>query len=656
MQTSASLSVSQDARLGEFFRYHGWLAPGVRLFRKLSFPGKAAWICAAFVLPLALLLAQLWSRAEATIASTRHELQGLHYAAPLLDLIDAAQAERAAALAGAAELPALQARADTAWARMAQRHAEAGEGLVVEPAWTAARAAHAALRQAGAAGPDETFERHARHLAALLAWMADVADGSELSLDPELDTYHLMLVGVQHGPVVLEELAQLRDLGVLVLQSGELSRERLRKLTEHLAVVPGVETDLQRSHRQAVVSMPETADRLDRSALDTAQRALLAAAQVQLMGGTPQGAAADFRALGDAAVAAARDYQQRVRARLAERLGERVAQMRLGEARELGITSLCLLLALYLMLSFYKVMMGGLAEVAGHLEQITQGNLTAAPRPWGSDEAARLMLTLGDMQAALRRIVGAVLDGSAQVKTSSGEIAGAAQDLSGRTEQTAANLQQTAATMEQMSGQVQQTHHTVSGAARIVQDNAGAASSCGGVIGDVVQTMDGIRASSTRIGEIIGTIDGIAFQTNILALNAAVEAARAGEHGRGFAVVAAEVRALAQRSAQAAREIKALISASIEQVESGHAVVVQAREMMAAIVDNAGQMAVMMSEITATQQQQGQGVIEVGQAVRALDESTQQNAALVEQTAAAAAALAEQADRLSAEIGFFRLA
>jgi len=360
-------------------------------------------------------------------------------------------------------------------------------------------------------------------------------------------------------------------------------------------------------------------------------------------------------ALGNAAIAKQSVLMAKVRARLSQRLEERIALQQSGLAQKFAIAAFFVVLAGYLMFSFYRVMMGGLQEVAGHLRAITQGNLTTAPRPWGSDEAAQLMLTMGEMQTALRRIVGAVLQGSAQVRTSSSEIAGAAHDLSSRTEKTASNLEETAATMEQISSQVQHAGVTVEGASRIVQSNARAASECGQVITDVVQTMERIRQSSHRIGEIIGTIDGIAFQTNILALNAAVEAARAGEHGRGFAVVATEVRALAGRSANAAKEIKSLISSSIEQVESGHGVVGHAGQLMADMVSNADKIASLMREITEATRQQGQGVHEVGAAVHSLDDATQQNAALVEQTSAAATALAEQADRLNHEVGFFKL-
>jgi methyl-accepting chemotaxis protein len=259
------------------------------------------------------------------------------------------------------------------------------------------------------------------------------------------------------------------------------------------------------------------------------------------------------------------------------------------------------------------------------------------------------------MQTSLRRAVGVVLDGAAEVKTASAEISAATSELSHRTERAAASLQETAASTEQIAGTVKQTADTVDGALAIVRDNAGAAAHGGSVIGEAVKSMEAIRGSSAKIGEIIGVIDSIAFQTNILALNAAVEAARAGEQGRGFAVVATEVRALAGRSAAAAREIKSLITASIDQVAGGSRVVAEAGAAMGSIVANAERIAALMNEIATATREQSRGAARVGTAVQELDKSTQQNAALVEQTTAATGALAAQSQRLSAEMAFFRI-
>ena len=265
------------------------------------------------------------------------------------------------------------------------------------------------------------------------------------------------------------------------------------------------------------------------------------------------------------------------------------------------------------------------------------------------------MLLLDDMQKALRIMVLHVRTASDGIVHASTEIAEGSMDLSARTEQTAANLEESAASMEQIGATVRNTADHTSEASRIAGDNALVAQRGGEVMGQMVATMEQIHASSSRIADIIGTIDGIAFQTNILALNAAVEAARAGEHGRGFAVVASEVRALAQRSAGAAAEVRTLINDSVERVQTGTGIVREAGGTIGEVVGGAQRIRGLLEQVRQSAQEQAQGVAQVGEAVQDLDRSTQQNAALVEQTAAAASSLKDQAMALAAEVARFRL-
>jgi len=316
---------------------------------------------------------------------------------------------------------------------------------------------------------------------------------------------------------------------------------------------------------------------------------------------------------------------------------------------------LALCVAMYLFNAFRKVLDGGLKEVAFHIEAMRDGNLTTRPRAWGADEAARLMHTLVEMQQSLRRIVSQVRGASDNIVVSSTQISSGALDLSARTERSAANLEQSAAAMEEISSTVRQTAGSAQDASRLATENAKVASRGGEIFGTMVATMQDIHASSSKIADIIGTIDGIAFQTNILALNAAVEAARAGDAGRGFAVVASEVRALAQRTSSAAREIKTLITASVEQVDSGAKVVGLASSTIAEIVETSRSVNKLLSEIATGADEQARGVTQTTQAVHELDNVQQQNAALVEETAAAAASLQQQAEALAAEVAQFRL-
>ena len=321
----------------------------------------------------------------------------------------------------------------------------------------------------------------------------------------------------------------------------------------------------------------------------------------------------------------------------------------------LSITVAAVLFAGYLFLSFYRVMDGGLKETRRHLRAMTEGDLTTSPSPWGRDEAAQLMLELRHMQGSLREMVVQVRQSSDQIVHASNEVAAGSMDLSARTEQAAASLEQSASSMEQISATVNVTSGNTDEASRVARQNAESAKQGGQVMGEVVANMNQIRDSSNRIAEIIGTIDGIAFQTNILALNAAVEAARAGEQGRGFAVVAGEVRSLAQRSAEAAREIKSLIGNSVEQVELGTHVVQRAGHTIEDIVASAQRVNALLDEISTGSREQSLGVQQVGQALQELDRMTQQNAALVEQTAAASAAMRERATQLSNQVARFRL-
>ncbi len=312
-------------------------------------------------------------------------------------------------------------------------------------------------------------------------------------------------------------------------------------------------------------------------------------------------------------------------------------------------------LAGYLFTSFYRVMDGGLKETRRHLHGMASGDLTTSPAPWGRDEPAQLMVELRVMQDFLRNMVRNVRASSEEIVHNSKEVASGTLDLSSRTESAAANLEEAAASMEQITATVNNTASNTDEAARLAQENAAAAAEGGRVMTEVVRTMEGIHSSSTRIGEIIGTIDGIAFQTNILALNAAVEAARAGEQGRGFAVVASEVRSLAQRSAVAAREIKTLIGESVQQVECGSAVVRQAGKTIGQIVDSSRRVSELLGEVANGTREQTLGISQIGQAVHDLDRMTQQNAALVEQTAAASSTMRDRAHALAEQVARFSL-
>ncbi len=320
-----------------------------------------------------------------------------------------------------------------------------------------------------------------------------------------------------------------------------------------------------------------------------------------------------------------------------------------------SVLTLGIVLGVVVALRLLGAIITPLQKASALAERIADGDLTGHIGTHAQDEIGSLLDALERMQDKLARLVGQVRSGAESVANASSEIASGNHDLSARTEQQAASLEETASSMEELGSTVRHNADNAIQANQLAQQASTVARQGGTVVGEVVDTMRGIQEASRKIGDIIGVIDGIAFQTNILALNAAVEAARAGEQGRGFAVVAGEVRNLAQRSAEAAREIKALIGASVERVEKGTALVDQAGGTMNEVVSAIQRVSDIVAEISSASAEQANGVTQVGEAVHHMDQATQQNAALVEQMAAAASSLKGQADELVRQVGAFKV-
>jgi methyl-accepting chemotaxis protein len=298
---------------------------------------------------------------------------------------------------------------------------------------------------------------------------------------------------------------------------------------------------------------------------------------------------------------------------------------------------------------------GPLIEAVGVARRVADGDLTSVIEAGGKDETGQMMEALKHMNASLIRIVAEVRSGTDSIAAASSEIASGNLDLSSRTEQQAASLGQTSSSMRELTDTVQQNADNARQANQLAAKASEVAVRGGSVVSHVIDTMGSITASSKKIVDIIGVIDGIAFQTNILALNAAVEAARAGEQGRGFAVVASEVRSLAQRSAAAAKEIKTLIGDSVHKVAEGSNLVEQAGVTMEEVVASVRRVTDIMGEITSASQEQSAGIAQVNNTIVEMDETTQQNAALVEEAAAAAASMQDQAANLARVVSIFKL-
>jgi len=321
----------------------------------------------------------------------------------------------------------------------------------------------------------------------------------------------------------------------------------------------------------------------------------------------------------------------------------------------LGTLALCVVLAAVLGVGITRAVTRPAHHAVLAAQAIAQGDLTTEVPAGGKDEMGQLLAALGAMRANLAHVVSGVRSNAEGVASASAQIASGNNDLSGRTEQQASALEETAASMEELGSTVRQNADNARTANQLAVSASTVAVQGGDVVAEVVQTMKGINTSSNKIADIISVIDGIAFQTNILALNAAVEAARAGEQGRGFAVVAGEVRSLAGRSAEAAKEIKNLITDSVERVEQGTALVDKAGATMTEVVNAIRRVTDIMGEISAASSEQSAGVGQVGEAVTQMDQATQQNAALVEEMAAAASALNAQAGELVNAVAVFKL-
>ena len=321
----------------------------------------------------------------------------------------------------------------------------------------------------------------------------------------------------------------------------------------------------------------------------------------------------------------------------------------------IAISLAATLIAILLRLAILRAIAQPLAKALQAADRIAAGDLSERIEFDGQDEVARLLEAMQRMQQSLATTVHSVRSGAESVATASAQIAQGNSDLSSRTEEQASSLEQTSATMEQLNATVRQNADNAAQANQLAQSATQVARDGGTVVGEVVQTMRGIESSSKRIADIINVIDGIAFQTNILALNAAVEAARAGEQGRGFAVVASEVRSLAQRSAEAAKEIKSLINDSVERVQSGTLLVDRAGQTIDNIVTSVQKLADIVGEISSASREQSSGISQVGEAVTQLDHATQQNAALVEESAAASESLRSQAQQLVGAVAGFKL-
>ncbi|WP_114968925.1 methyl-accepting chemotaxis protein [Rhodoferax ferrireducens] len=504
----------------------------------------------------------------------------------------------------------------------------------------------------------DSTQLHTQLVARVLILNEEILGEFGLSLDPQADAYFLIQASLVNMPLLAENLGIMRARGTGFLSQNSLTPEDrggLRAINKRVLELQG---DMFRNLRRATENNPDMkaalAARAEASRA-TVDKTLAVADQALISATDINYPAAQYLDEFTRTIDGLFEFNALAMTSLAAALDTRGSDLRRTEYMVVALQLVGLLAAITLALAFVRSITGPVTQAVRVASAVAGGDLTVDVPVHGSNELGQLMQAMLAMRDHLSQVVTQVRHGSESVATASAEIAQGNHDLSARTESQASALEETASSMEELGATVKQNADNARQANQLAMRASTVAVKGGEVVGQVVETMKNINESSRKIADIIGVIDGIAFQTNILALNAAVEAARAGEQGRGFAVVASEVRSLAGRSAAAAKEIKSLISVSVERVEHGTILVDQAGVTMAEVVSSIKRVTDIMGEISAASNEQSTGIAQVGEAVTQIDQTTQQNAALVEEMAAAAGSLRSQAQELVQVVAVFRV-
>jgi methyl-accepting chemotaxis protein len=659
---AARIIVSSVSSVNKGYFYpHGFWALGVKLMRNIDFKSKALFISCAFLVPICFLSWAFFKSQHDQIMFTQQERAGVRamqsYVPVMHGLLKVRNATRAG-LGGQerrGDYQAGRSEVDQALTALQRHLGESGDPMSLgdevkrlQQAWQATATAPAGVDTAGRTvfGPV---------VQSSIQVLRRIGDRSNLVLDPDIDSFYLMNTLVLALPKAIDDLGQLWGWSSYAVGKGGLNAEEYRRYSVWDAgVLRGLE-EARDYIGAAAAARPALSRELDVTLLEQAGEYRRRVSDPSRLVAAAMTVDETYRGGAEAVRAFVGFYDRGLPAldRILEEREDRLSGLLCWVMAALVVF---LFAAAYLFYSFYLVTRGGLRLISSHLSEMASGDLRRAPgEPWGRDEPAMLIRDLRQAYDSLHGLTERVSLSATELHHAASQIAEASHDLSARTESAATNLEQQASVMEQISVTGRNTAESANQAAGVADANAQASRHGGAVIEQVVQVMSQLNTSSKQIEDIIGVIDGIAFQTNILALNAAVEAARAGEQGKGFAVVASEVRALAQRSAAAAREIKSLITANVEKAERGEAVVREAGDSMQQILSQVFKIHQLLSEIASTSQEQALGVEQVGQAIHQLDRDTQQNAAMVEQTTATASLLQDQANALLNEVANFKL-
>jgi methyl-accepting chemotaxis protein len=510
----------------------------------------------------------------------------------------------------------------------------------------------------GTIAPPASLARHTQLVSAQLSLLEDLTYVTGLELDPDAGSYHLIIASTRDLPRLTERLGRARAKGVAILASQDDKPAERQELIKSLEDIDLYAHDVRNGLNRAQ-SQQEPLDPKLLATIEEAAKALdSASGWIKKVGQAAPGqiTTGDYFQGMTQAINAHYELTDRAWDRVEGLLAQRIS----SDRRDLMLTIMTVVVAMacaaWIMLSISRTTARTVSDAMKMAQALADGNLTHRANMRSKDEVGQMVGALNRSMGNLETILLGIRDASESVATASAQIEQGNHDLSARTESQASSLQETASSMEEMAASVRSNASTATQANELAAEASSIATQSSEVFGKVVAKMGAIKESSKKIADINAVIDGIAFQTNILALNAAVEAARAGEQGRGFAVVASEVRSLAQRSATAAREIKGLIATSVETVEEGHDLAGVMADSIERLVDQVQKVSGLMTEIAASSQEQSQGIAQVNQAVSQLDQTTQANAALVEESTAAAGSLRLQAQKLQESVASFTLA
>ena len=636
------------------------LWPGMKLMRALRFPAKTALMAFVLVAPLTWVTAQALMATHRDLESTRLELAGSPLIGQTLDVVSQTQRHRglvnlalagdtAAAGALAQNRVALKA-AIAALQSTVLQHPEFDLGS----SWQPIREVLDPLADGHVpADAPQSFRVHSDQIEALRRFLSRSAEASGLLLDPEAAPFHLMHLAVEPLVVWAEAVGQLRGRGAALLRKGEMSPAdhaeivaQVRLLSQAMASAEVIVAALVRSGEPEPAGFTEAVAR---------SRGFSKQADEAFASATPAGDATAYFDAGSVAIAQTIETGAKTATRLQALLGERGQRLLQQWLLQLAVGLGTVFCVVYLATAYFRTSFGALRVLQGSVTQLAAGDFSTKVQLRGTDELSVVAQAIDGMTGRLSEMVADIRSNSTMVAQAGFSLAEDTKKLSERTESQASSLEQTTASVQELSGAVRKNAQGAEAASAMAVRVRQMAEEGGSAVQSAVVSMQDIQASSKRVQEIVGVIEGLAFQTNILALNAAVEAARAGEQGRGFAVVATEVRSLAQRSAASAREIKALIGASAGHVNTGSAQIGGASQTFAEIVQGIREVADSVHAIKTRTAEQSRGLDQIAQAVHHIDEITQQNAQMVEGAFHSSTQLSERAELLAAAVASFRL-